>query len=171
MHRHQALHSFLSFTYTPTVIPKQPKATFVSFNEISVAPDFDVAPDFYVAPDSVAPDLAPDFHLRQPSAPPSNHAPLTTKPLSTTHPNSPCVRHQHHLAMGRLTILSTCPNHLNTLGSTLLASPLPIRALSLHSALYPFMPLLKNFSDISSLELSLFFSQHFLYPMPLPHTA
>ena len=39
----------------------------------------------------------------------------------------------------------------------------------LHSTLYPFATLQPNFSNTSSQERSLSFSQHFSYPMPLLH--
>ena len=80
------------------------------------------------------------------------------------------------LAIQYSSILSTCPNHFNTLWSALLANSLSITAL-LHTSsfltlcLYPFVILQPNFSNTSSQEHSLSFSQHFAYPMPQLRTT
>ena len=65
--------------------------------------------------------------------------------------------------------LSTCPNHLNTLWSGLLANSHSIPALLRISSFLtlPFVTLQPNFSNASSREHSLSFSQHYSYSMPL----
>ena len=70
-------------------------------------------------------------------------------------------------------ILSTCPNYLNTLWSALLANSLSIPALLRTSS---FLTLSirdtpRNFSNTSSQEHSLSFSQQFSYAVPLLHTT
>ena len=62
-------------------------------------------------------------------------------------------------------ILSMCQNHLNACWSVLLANSLLIPALlrTSYEPLYPFVTLQKNFTNTSSQEHSLSFSQHFSY--------
>ena len=70
-------------------------------------------------------------------------------------------------------ILSKCPNHLNTLWSALLANSLSIPALLRTSSFQTlsFATLQQNFSNTSFQEHSLSFSQRFSYPMPLLRTT
>ena len=63
-------------------------------------------------------------------------------------------------------ILSTCPNHLILFDLLYSLTPilLQLSYAPLYSYLYPFMTLQPNFSNTSSQEHSLPFSQHFSYP-------
>ena len=78
------------------------------------------------------------------------------------------------LAIPHSSVLSTCPNHLNTLWSALLANSISIPALLRTSSLQILSirdtptKLLKHFIIH---EHSLFFSQQFLYPMHLLRTT
>ena len=86
------------------------------------------------------------------------------------YPPSTYFRHQlsfHH------TVLSTCPNHLNTLLSTLLANSASIPAL-LRTSLFltaTFCDNPTNFSNTSSQDHLFSFSRHISYPISLPLNA
>ena len=76
------------------------------------------------------------------------------------------------LAIRYSSILSTCLNHLNTLWSALLDNSLSIPALLRTSSFLTLSVTLQpSFSDTSSQEHSLSFSQYFSYPMPLLRTT
>ena len=77
------------------------------------------------------------------------------------------------LGIWNSSILSTCQNHLNTLRSTLLANSLSNPAHISTSSLITetIQALQSNFSNTSSQEHPLSFSQHFSYPMPLLRTT
>ena len=72
-------------------------------------------------------------------------------------------------------ILSTCPNHLNILSDLFYSLITPflfqLCYAPLLSKLYSFATLQPNFSNTSSQEHSLSYSQHFSYPMPLLRTT
>ena len=72
------------------------------------------------------------------------------------------------LAIRYASILSTCPTHLNTLRSALLAYSIFIPAQLRTSS---FVTLQPKFSSTSSQEHSLSFSEHFSYPMSLLRTT
>ena len=108
---------------------------------------------------------------------------LAIIPLMPKATLTPCIKPYLGLPSTRLThtsainthhsILSSYPNHLNTLLSTLFANSLSIPAHILTSSFltYPFVSLPPNFSNTSSPGYSIFFSQHFSYRMPLYDTT
>ena len=121
--------------------------------------------------------LVPSLHLLLSSTYLYPPLPPLTSPYTYIQPHLGLSRTLHPLTSGINTllavryssILSTCPNHLSTLRSALLANSLSIPALLRTSSFltYTFVTLQPNFSNISSQEHSLSFSQHFSNPMPL----
>ena len=85
--------------------------------------------------------------------------------MSTTYPPSTYFLHTTCIAIRYSLILTKCPNHLNTLWSTLLTSSYSIPPLLCTSSFLTlsFVTLPPNFSNPSSLEYLLSFSHHFSF--------